>query len=115
MCDEAAASGLALNPAYLSYFRDYPQGLASRKSGFYKVGDAVMRPIRGFRGLRKLGDAPEASLNESVLKRLNADPAKHESLGEKYRPKNLLRFLADNPQYDAELEPGLRKVVMNLR
>lgn len=102
MCDEAVASGLALNPSYLSHFREYPEGHASAKSNTYKVGDAIMRPVRGFRGVRVLGDAPNASLDSSVLRRLKADPTKHEGLDEKYCPKNLMKFLADNPQYNSE-------------
>jgi hypothetical protein len=75
MCEQASARGLALNADYLKFFRCYGAGKASEKTNFYKFGDTLMRPVRGFRGIRQLVDAPGSTLDKSVLDRLNADPA----------------------------------------
>lgn len=115
MRDEATAAGLAFDPTYLSHFREYAAGAASSKSVFYKAGDALMRPIRGFDGIRRLSAAPGTVLDDSVLARLNADPSKHPHLDKGYRPPNLLRFLADNPAYDARLNSDLRALLTTMR
>lgn len=115
MCGEATARGLALNADYLKFFRPYAAGKASQKSMFYKLGDTLMRPIRGFSGVRQLQRAPAAKLDKSVLERLNADPARHENLEEAYRPENLLTYLAANPEYDAELNPDVLAAVTAIR
>ena len=95
MCEQAADQGLTLNDDYLSFFRKYPAGSASSKSNFYKVSDQLLRPIRGFGGIRKLAAAPGAKIDGSALERLNADPAKHENLEKVYRPKKLVAHLVE--------------------
>ena len=115
ICDEAKNSGLDLNESYLSHFRTYPQGKASEKSAAFAIGDAVMRPIRGFAGVRDLCSVPDITLSDSVIKRLNADPANHDSLQEKYQPGNLLQYLAANSQHDGALDSELKNLVTELR
>jgi uncharacterized protein (DUF2235 family) len=115
MCEQATARGLALNPDYLKFFRCYAAGKASEKTVFYKTSDALMRPIRGFHGIRQLSAAPNASIDKSVLDRLNAKPAEHKNLGEAYRPENLLAYLAVNPDYDQVLSPDLLALVRQKR
>lgn len=115
MCEQAAARGLALNTDYLSHYRQYAAGKASEKTNFYKVGDAIMRPVRGFHGIRELARVPGAKIDKSVLDRLNADPAEHKNLGEAYRPENLLAYLAANPDYDSELNPELLAAITQIR
>ena len=115
MCEQAAARGLALNADYLKFFRCYGAGKASEKTNFYKFGDTLMRPVRGFRGIRQLVDAPGSTLDKSVLDRLNADPAEHKDLDKPYRPENLLAYLAANPDYDSGLNPEVLGAVKKLR
>ena len=115
MCKQAKARGLALNDNYLKFYRGYGAGKASEKANFYKVGDALMRPIRGFRGIRQLAKVPDSKLDKSVLDRLNADPDKNRNLEEAYRPENLLAYLAANPDYDSELNPDLLETIIQLR
>jgi len=116
MCQQAKASGLALNDNYLKFFRGYGAGEASEKTNFYKVGDALMRPVRGFRGIRQMAKVPGSRLDKSVLDRLNADPDdKKNALDEAYRPENLLAYLAANPDYDSELNPDLLKTIIQMR
>ena len=115
MCKEAAAHGLSLDKDYLKHFSGFGAGKASEKTNFYKFGDALMRPVRGFKGIRQLAKVPDSAIDKSVLDRLNADPAKHKSLDEEYRPENLLAYLAANPAYDSELSPGLLETVGQLR
>lgn len=115
MCEQAAARGLALNTDYLSFFRPYPAGKASEKTNFYKVGDALMRPARGFHGIRQLDKAPDIKIDQSVLDRLNADPAKHKNLEKEYRPENLMAYLVANPQYDSELSQDLLATITEMR
>ncbi len=115
MCEEAGAKGLAMNPDYLKFFRCYAAGKASGKTIFYKAGDALMRPIRGFHGIRQLTSAPGSTLDKSVLKRLNANPAEHKNLAGPYRPENLLAYLAANPGYDHELNSDLLATVTQMR
>ena len=115
MCEQAAARGLALNTDYLSFFRPYPAGKASEKTNFYKVGDALMRPARGFHGIRQLDKVPDIKIDQSVLDRLNADPAKHKNLEKEYRPENLLAYLVANPEYDSELSQDLLATITEMR
>jgi uncharacterized protein (DUF2235 family) len=115
MCNEAADHGLSLNEEYLSFFRGYGAGRASEKTKFYKFGDTVMKPVRGFKGIRQLAKAPDAKIDKSVFDRLNADPAKHENLDEEYRSENLLAYLAADPSYDSELSPSLLETIGEFR
>ena len=115
MCEQASASGLTLNADYLKFFRGYGAGKASEKTNFYKFGDALMRPVRGFHGIRQLAETPDSTLDKSVLDRLKADPDKHKHLDEPYRPENLLAYLAANPDYDSELSPDLLETIKQHR
>ena len=115
MCEQAMACGLALNAEYLKFFRRYAAGKASQKTSFYKLGDALMRPVRGFNGIRQLDRAPGAKIDKSALERLNADPAGHKNLEEPYRPENLLTYLAANPGYDSELNQDVLATITQMR
>lgn len=115
MVEQAAAKGLALNPDYLKFFRCYAAGKASEKSVFYKAGDTLMRPIRGFHGIRQMTAAAGSTLDKSVFNRLNANPAEHKNLAGPYRPENLLDYLAAYPQYDGELNAELLAAVTKMR
>lgn len=115
ICDEVMASGLALNQSYLSHFRAYAQGKQSEQSTAFKIGDTLMRPIRGFAGVRDLSTVRGITLSDSVIKRLNADPAGHDSMKNEYRPETLVQYLAANPQYDDALQPELKNLVSELR
>lgn len=116
MCKEAKARGLALDDDFLKFYRGYGAGAASEKTNFYKVSDALLRPVRGFLGIRQMANVPGSKLDQSVLDRLKADPAdKNNDLKEAYRPENLLAYLAANPDYDSELNPDLLKTITQLR
>lgn len=115
MVEQAEAQGLALNPGYLKFFRCYPAGKASKKTIFYQAGDALMRPIRGFHGIRQMTAAAGSTLDKSVFDRLNANPAEHKNMDGPYRPENLLEYLVANPRYDGELNADLLAAVTQLR
>jgi uncharacterized protein (DUF2235 family) len=110
MCDEAAKAGLLLDEDFLKPYRANPVGSASKKSAFYKFMDLAFWPFRGFKGVREVGGG-RTTLDESVFKRLNADPNKHDLLGGTYRPANLMKYLADNPEYDGELDAEVQEEV----
>jgi hypothetical protein len=114
MCQEASAAGLSLDEEFLKPYRANPVGYASKKSLTYRIIDRVLWPARGFKGVREVGGACTA-LDPSVFKRLNADPARHSELGGPYRPANLLKYLAANPKYDAELAPQVLEDVKRFR
>jgi len=115
MCEQARAKGLAMNADYLKFFRCYAAGKASEKSNFYKTGDALLRPFRGFHGIRQMTTAAGSTLDESVINRLNADPAKHKNMAGPYRPDNLLDYLAANPGYDGDLNEDVLTAVRQIR
>ena len=109
--EEAEAAGLGVRDEYLRFFREYPQSAVAPKSAGFRVADTLLRPIRGFNGVRNLNAREGLTLDDTVFDRLNADPSRHDSMDDPYRPKNLLRFLADNAGYDAKLEPDALAVV----
>lgn len=112
--DEAAALGLAVDRRFAGYFRPYARDVLYRSRGiFYRAIEAIR--LRSRRGRRRLTGRPESAhltLDASVIHRLNGDPAEEPRLGGKrYRPKNVLRFLAHQPDLDAHLAtiPGLKE------
>ena len=52
---------------YVKYFRKYPQGVMSKKSTKYKIADALLRPIRGFNGVRNLASPLGMTVDDSVI------------------------------------------------
>lgn len=113
--DEAKAAGLSVRGDYLKFFREYPADSASSKSLGFKIGDTLLRPIRGFNGVRNLSAPKGMTLDKSVVDRLNADPQNHKELDEPYRPKNLLKFLAANEEFDANLGSDTLAAVKKIR
>lgn len=103
MVQEAVSAGLEVRGDFLQFFGEYPLGPIPGKGFGFATTDTVLRPLRGFRGLRDLTSAANARLDDTVLERLNADPAEHEALKKPYRPKNLMRFLAQHGEYDGRL------------
>ncbi len=115
MVDEAGKHGLGVNNDYLKHFRKYPQGAMPKKSTKYKIADALLRPVRGFNGVRKLDSQPGMQLDDTVFSRLNANHANHDTMSGPYRPKNLLNFLAQNEAFDESLDPDALSAVKALR
>lgn len=113
--DEAEKCGLAVDRPYLSFFREYPQGSPSSKSMGFEVLDTLLRPLRGFEGVRDMTAIPGTTLDQSVFERLHADPAKHKGMGGAYRPENLRRYLAANPALDDRLTPPVLEWVRGVR
>ncbi len=111
LLDEARALGLVVEDDYLKHFRAYFGGRASAKSLGFRVVDTLLRPLRGFKGERNLLQTPGLTVDESVLSRLRADPAKHQHMAGRYRPKNLLRYLAAHPELNDQLDEQTRALV----
>lgn len=108
---EAKESGLAVRDEYLKYFRAFPEDSAPKKETMYKVTDTLLRPIRGFNGVRDPSSPAGMTVDDTVFDRLNADPKGFKEMDGSYRPKNLLKFLAEHDEFDANLEPDARAAV----
>jgi uncharacterized protein (DUF2235 family) len=116
MIEQARARGLAFDDDYLRAFRAYPQDRLYRsESLLYRVLDgARLRFGRGRRELVGRPDEARLSLSPAVIHRLRVDPQERRPLGDAsaprfpemptpYRPSNLLRFLAAQPDLDGYL------------
>jgi hypothetical protein len=115
MLKEATSRGLAVDRAFSGKYHGYAQDRLYRsESAFYRGLDAGRR--RAGRGRRPLADQPPSArltLDPSVMWRINTDPTEkkknrpselqHPDLGQRYRPDNVLRFLAGQPDLDAYL------------
>jgi uncharacterized protein (DUF2235 family) len=116
LLEEARGRALAFDEEYLRAFRAYPQDRLYRsESLFYRGLDAARG--RFGRGRRELAGWPPAArltVAAAAIHRLRADPAARRPLGDletarfpemslPYRPANLLRFLAEQPDLDAYL------------
>ena len=104
MLDEARAYGLAVDKGFVSHYRGFADDKLYPSSPLYRFLDWIRG--RHGRGKRQLtGD--EMSLDRSVIQRIQADPKKFGRLGgQPYRPRNVLAFLACQPdlqQYLADL------------
>lgn len=122
MIEEAAAVGLAVRNDFLGFFREAPQAVAGEKSTGFKIADTALRPIRGFNGVRDLRKPVGMTLDQTVFDRLNLQPQRGPSgpggfplMSVPYRPANLLRFLAENPQFDGKLGADALAAVRRLR
>ncbi len=116
LLDEARALGLALDDEYLRAFRGYPQDRLYRsESLLYRLLDGTR--LRFGRGRRELVGQPASanlSLSPAAIHRLRANPRQRRPLGDlesprfpemavPYRPSNLLRFLAAQPDLERYL------------
>jgi uncharacterized protein (DUF2235 family) len=128
LIDEARRCGLAFDDEYLRAFRAYPQDRLYRsESWLYRGLDGLRGRLgRGRRELRGWPAAAGLSLSPAAIHRLRADPGERRPLGDleaprfpemttPYRPANLLRFLAAQPDLDGYLaglglEPGQREL-----
>jgi hypothetical protein len=116
LVDEARERGLAFDDEYLRAFRAYPQDRLYRSESLLYRGLDAARGRFG-RGRRELAGWPPAArltVAAAAIHRLRADPAARRPLGDletarfpemnlPYRPANLLRFLAAQPDLDAYL------------
>lgn len=112
--DEAAAQGLAVDKSFAAAYRRYPQDRLYRSESIvYRLLDGLR--LRYGRGRRSLsGRPPTANLTlaPSVIHRIQADPTERTDSGALrfpdlrtlYRPDNVLRFLACQPDLDRYLE-----------
>lgn len=111
----ATAAGLEVRKDFLSFFKEFPEDTASKKSTGFKIADNIFRPIRGFNGARNLVEPAGMTVDASVLERLNADSKQSPKLGGSYRPENVLQFLAAHDEHDAALGPDALAAVKKLR
>ncbi|MGB5201118.1 MAG: DUF2235 domain-containing protein, partial [Sedimenticolaceae bacterium] len=122
MTQEAAAAGLEFREDFLDFYEEAPQAVASKKSIGFKVADTLLRPVRGFKGVRDLTQAAGMLPDQTVFDRLNFEPKSDSSesgdlpkMSEPYRPANLLQFLAEHPELDGRLGPDALAAVRKLR
>lgn len=113
--NEAMAARLDVRESFLEFYGKNALSAASKKSTGFKLADTILRPIRGFNGVRDMKSPPNMGLDDSVLERLNASAAKHDKTGDPYRPENLLEFLAANSQYDGRLNEEVLAIVKGMR
>jgi uncharacterized protein (DUF2235 family) len=109
LCEGARQRGLVLDDAFLGHYPGYPQDRQYRSdNAFYRTWDAM--PWRRGRGPRRLIGRPvtaNLTLDRSAVQRMQAspdqpDPAKpsqlrYPDLRRRYRPDNVLRYLAEQP------------------
>lgn len=106
---EAEKLGLATDSQYLSNFRDYPQDkMGESYTGIYPTLERIRGKFgKGARPLRLDLSGAYLSVAPSVITRLCSDPAKHNRMVKRYRPKALIDFVlekkADWPTYVASL------------
>ncbi|HVS12713.1 MAG TPA: DUF2235 domain-containing protein [Thermoanaerobaculia bacterium] len=110
----AVAQGLEVDQAFANAYPRYPHDRLYRsESLLYRVLDGGR--LRYGRGRRRLVGWPATahlSLSPSVIHRLQADPdarkddgqLRHPDLRTRYRPPNVLRYLAAQPDLDAFLQ-----------
>ncbi|HEV7429448.1 MAG TPA: DUF2235 domain-containing protein [Thermoanaerobaculia bacterium] len=105
--DGAEAEGLEIDPAFIKFYRPwFGDSLYESSTPFYKVLD-IVRSTMG-RGEREL-HGYNADVSPSVIDRMRNDPAilrdKDDSPAKTpYRPQNVLRFLAAQPNLDTYLQ-----------
>ncbi len=111
---EAEAQGLRVDPKFVAHFHAYPQDHLYRSGSiFYRIFDVLRHRVgRGSRGLVGQPASANLSLSPSVIQRINADPKatkpdgslRFPELKQEYRPKNVLLYLACQPDLDAYLK-----------
>ncbi|HEX3579658.1 MAG TPA: DUF2235 domain-containing protein [Thermoanaerobaculia bacterium] len=105
--DGAIESKLEIDPDFIKFYRPFfGDSLYESSTPFYKVLDLV-RSTMG-RGGREL-HGYHADLSPSVIDRMCADPSKLRDKDDNpartpYRPQNVIRFLAAQPDLDAYLQ-----------
>lgn len=126
---DAGQKGLALDDVFLGHYSGYPEDRQYRSDNvFYRLWDAM--PGRRGRGPRRLTGRPATAnltLDRSAVQRMQAspdqpDPAnasqlRYPDLRRNYRPDNVLRYLARQPELESFLtalnvEPALPGDVM---
>ena len=115
LVNEAAALELAVDSDFMKFYRKFPVGLASKKTQVFAAIDTILRPLRGYAGERNLAHLEGMTLDDSVISRLNADASEHEkTMKEPYRPGNLLRYLAEHPELQDQLEESVLRAVAKI-
>ena len=117
MLDAAEAQGLAVDQAFVRFYRGFPYDRLYRsESLLFRILDGIR--WRHGRGKRELTGRPATanlSLDPSVIARIDADPKAVKQGGgpndllyprvtEPYRPPNVLAFLACQPNLDVYLQ-----------
>lgn len=111
----AELHGLAIDGPFAAHYRAYPQDRMYRSDSLmYRLWDSL--PGRRGRGPRALAGRPEAAnltLHRSVIQRIQADPEQRDprhperlrfpELRRPYRPENVLRHLAGQPDLGSYL------------
>jgi len=96
---------LAVDEEYTGHFRGFP---AAQIHDSYSVLYRLLDRLRGRynRGKRQIGQPATAhlSLDPSVIQRIEIDPQKRKDFGKRYRPPNVLQFLACQPDLEAYLK-----------
>ena len=116
MIKEATKQGLAVDEEFIKKYPGYPQDRLYRsESAGYRAADAIRRRTgEGRRSLRDPGPG-KFTLDRSVIVRIEADPEatvsdgelKHPDLKVRYRPWNVMRFLASRGPTDKDLDAYL--------
>lgn len=102
----AIAQGLKIEKGFVAPYVEYhADTLYESYSAKYWLADA----IRGRLGRGRRALPPDAILDSSVIERMNMDPSglKDEDgkpLGQPYRPKNVIQFLAEQPDLEGYLK-----------
>ena len=113
ICDEAA--NLAFDQDFLKSYVPNALGKLCPPPMMYRVADTCRRFVRIYQGGREIGGL-NASLDESVLTRLNNTDFERTGVKSPYRPENLLKFLAANPSYDSQItSEEFQKIVRSMR
>lgn len=109
--EEAVTCGLDVDRRFAGFFRAHPfDRLYRSDTWYYQLSDALRRRFgRGRRSLVEERPNAHLTLSPSVIHRLRADPTAtkengelvHPDLRKVYRPENLLRFLASQPDLNA--------------
>lgn len=118
MLGEGRKLGLAVDEEFAKKYGSYPQDRLYRsESKAYRAADAVRR--RTGEGRRSLKDPGMANftLDRSVVLRMQADPGelkpngklKYPDLKARYRPRNVMPFLASRGRSEADLDAYLVK------
>ncbi len=102
MVQEACAVGLDVRDDFLKFYGEFPLDRIPPQKFTFKLGDTLLRPLRGFHGVRELSGA-NVTLDDTVVRRFNADPAQDENFEGPYRPENLLRYFARHREFDDQL------------
>jgi hypothetical protein len=104
----ATDDGLQVDLDYVEHFKPFPlDSLYDSSSLLYRIGDVVRFRIgKGKRALTGRPATANLTLDSSVIRRMRAEtlqPPKPDQTAERYRPQNVLQFLACQQDLDAYL------------